>query len=725
MTDIINHSFDVFNNNQSDTQSQTGDETPQTPSSVLHKSKDRYIPQTCSDNTATADSNYQIISDNAFCEQYEIPFNTTPYTNDTQLCSSYWNRKIETLNSETVNNGELSQNTSRQMHWLNGGYFYADNTYRKYVYDELGTIHFSTSVKYDIKSNDTSTRMDYVPEFYVDESFTMLNLYNNSEYPQIYYYAPSMFFINDAFASVKNLHRLPQITISSLVPTIKYNSTTKKYESIFQLGTLNINNCGGGVCPELFEPENVFIPDGVAVSLSNGNMTYFPLTNEKINSSFHHRKSFILKDETLQGKTLYLDFVTPTTSVFEGSTYIGDVTDSTFNSYFINNSTKTPFHFVTTSVGLAKSEDTTYANYKFICRVKIIDNQRAILVESNTLKNVVNEFNEFNDITSSTPSKDRGHVLLKDIYDYMTTEYDIPVTLTLYSFSSAGAGKITLNKVTEIHEPHLLLSRYELRSEGLVIFVKNPDLLDGVTLNTQFALMSKVSTYFKGYSSNTDSNVATHALTTGVVPSFTYSTMEQASQLLETDLFDTKSSRFSTPDYSSMQIKTGNMEVIKEVPLRGSEYTDSHSNDHPIIRYVRKANGKFYIQILAGAFPYYHSLVHYPVTKLLAGSQETPVEKSLKKVCSKSTDWYDHVATTKWMCYVKHTEFGDDPTSYTSTEASRGAPAVNPPKFIGNRPGAISSGPISEIASASGGSSSTAVSGGIEVTDDRGEAKAL
>lgn len=724
MADIINHSYDVFNNNPSDTQSQTTDETPQTPSSVLHKSKNRYIPATCSDNTVAADSNYQIISDNSTCIQYEIPFDTNPYTNDNQVCSSYWNRNIETLNSENVNN--LSKVTSRQMHWLNGGYFYGDANYRKYVYDELGTIHFSTSVKYDIKSNDTSTRMDYVPEFYVDESFTMLNLYNNSEYPQIYYYAPSMFFINDAFASVKNLHRLPQITISSLVPTIKYNSTTKKYESIFQLGTLNINNCGGGVCPELFEPENVFIPDGMAVSLSTGNMTYFPLTNEKINSSFHHRKSFILEDKTLQGETLYLDFITPTTSVFDGSTYVGDVTDSTFNSYFINNSTKTPFHFVTTSVGVAKSADTTYANYKFICKVQLIDNERAILVQSNVLKNVVNEFNEYNDITSSSPSEDRGHVLLRDIYDYMTTEYDIPVILTLYSYSSAGADKITLNKVTEINEPHLLLSRYELRSEGLVIFVKNPDLLDGVTLNTNYALMNKVSTHFKGYSSNTDSNVATYALTTGDVPSFTYSTMEQASQLLETDLFDTKSSRFSTPDYSSMQIKTGNMEVIKEVPLRGSEYTDSHSNDHPIIRYVRKANGKFYIQILAGAFPYYHSLVHYPVTKLLAGSQETPVEKSLKKVCSKSTDWYDHVATTKWMCYVKHTEFGDDPTSYTSTEASRGAPAVNPPKFIGNRPGAISSGPIAEIASASGGSSSsTAVSGGIEVIDDRGEAEAL
>ena len=162
------------------------------------------------------------------------------------------------------------------------------------------------------------------------------------------------------------------------------------------------------------------------------------------------------------------------------------------------------------------------------------------------------------------------------------------------------------------------------------------------------------------------------------------------------------------------------MEVIKEVPLRGSEYTDSHSNDHPIIRYVRKTNGKFYIQILAGAFPYYHSLVHYPVTKLLAGSQETPVEKSLKKVCSKSTDWYDHVATTKWMCYVKHTEFGDDPTTYTSTEASKGAPAINPPKYIGKRPGAIgsvgagSSGPI-----AGGGGVSRPGLGEIAIEFDR------
>ena len=109
MADIINHSYDVFNNNPSDTQSQTTDETPQTPSSVLHRSKNRYIPQTCSDNTVATNNNYQVVSDNSFCKQYEIPFNANPYTNDSQVCSSYWNRNIETLNSENVNN--LSKDT--------------------------------------------------------------------------------------------------------------------------------------------------------------------------------------------------------------------------------------------------------------------------------------------------------------------------------------------------------------------------------------------------------------------------------------------------------------------------------------------------------------------------------------------------------------------------------------------------------------------------------------
>ena len=177
-----------------------------------------------------------------------------------------------------------------------------------------------------------------------------------------------------------------------------------------------------------------------------------------------------------------------------------------------------------------------------------------------------------------------------------------------------------------------------------------------------------------------------------------YEPMSPISVISETTLFNETSTRFSTPDYTSIRSYTNEI-----IPLRGSEYSTNELSNYPRIRYVRKVDGKFYIQVLAGAFPYYHSLVHYPAIKELEKCTTTMqtqglcvgrvVENSLKKICGKSTDWYNHVASTKWMCHIKHTQFGSDPIEYTETETTKQIITGPNQKYIGKPP----QGSISEV----------------------------
>lgn len=255
---------------------------------------------------------------------------------------------------------------------------------------------------------------------------------------------------------------------------------------------------------------------------------------------------------------------------------------------------------------------------------------------------------------------------------------------------------MSLNKIENVLDNSLVIKSTIFNSDGLYIQLedieKYKDKFNELNGTDLYAFMVKCSTLLTGYSTNTTNSSVpsgTLVLDNTAGSYFTNSPMVESNKVIESNLFDVNSSRFSTPDYSSIQV-TDTISGLKNIPLRGSEYMDIHEkNDHPIIRYVRKSDGKFYVQILAGAFPYYHSLVHYPVVKELTdknGETENAVIESMKKVCSKSQDWYNHVASTKWMCYVKHTEFGNDPTDYLSTELTRGAPAINPPKYIGNKP---------------------------------------
>jgi hypothetical protein len=125
------------------------------------------------------------------------------------------------------------------------------------------------------------------------------------------------------------------------------------------------------------------------------------------------------------------------------------------------------------------------------------------------------------------------------------------------------------------------------------------------------------------------------------------------------------------------------------------DFSHIEKENYPKIRYVRKSDGKFYVQILAGAFPYFHSVVHYPAVKELEACPPgsvcngRAVVDSLASVCSKSSDWYNHVATTKWVCYVKHTEFGNDSSDFLQTESTKQAITGPNEKYVGKRPESI------------------------------------
>jgi hypothetical protein len=721
--------YTVYNTSSTSTDPIETQQVSLASSSVLHKSNtSEFLLGYCTSilgQTSVYQSTAQVACQyyenvnisNAFCD-------TLPYTNDTNTCSSYWSRKLQTLNSENENN--TSTSTSRQMHWLNGGYFYGMKEYRKYIYNEMGTIHFSTAVKFDIKSNDTDTNIDYIKQFYVpNNEFRLVTPYLLSSSPQIYYNSPSMFFINEAYRSIERNYLLPQITAKSLTPSIKYDSTIGKYKTIFKENDLFINNCGSYACPSSILQTNTVdltsSTDGIAVMLSNGNVTYFPLINENINSSFTHRKSFVISDIhssscSTSNEKIYYDFITKTKNVFDfADVLVGTVENSTLNSYLINNSFKNPYTFITSSNTLENNDSIVYNNYKFICSVKNIDGNYLLVVPEDTLKTVINTFNEYEDITSSSPSSERGHSVLFNILDRMTRIYGYPLIVTLFEYSSAGSNTIKLNKTIDVLIPGtFIVDYYYSTGLGLVISLNNNEQL-AINQNKKYALMLKASTSLINYTSNT--KTPTSSL---VLENKNYYTLDEISMLdLKAVLFDSSSPKLSTPDYTSLMIRD-DLNNIKEVPLRGTEYSLSEKDNYPIIRYVRKANGRFYIQILAGAFPYYHAIPHYPVVKQLTESGSDLIKDSLNKICTKHKSWYNHVSTTKWMCYIKHTELGSDPTDYIATENSKGAPAIKPSKYIGKTPsaygGSTASGSGSVIANVSANRLGTGIINPITVT---------
>jgi hypothetical protein len=681
----------------------------QSSENILHKNglqNNSYTPGSCANDGNNITSDYMKYSSSGNCSDYE---SKTLNSHDS-TCSDYWLKEIQT-NDETANN--------RQLHWLNGGYFYGMSEYRKYIEDELGTIHFSNTIKYDNVYRDVNNNIEIetsnIPQFYLNTKREFKILSDETYLGSI----PYMFNIKQSFLSINNWYDLPQKNINSLVPSSLYNEATNKFQSIFKETPEAINNCGYTICPVVAKPSNIIEMDDVFVMLSNGNITYFPLTNENIFRTFYHRIDFTLSTLVqTPGSTYNIDIITPSFSVYDIlNNYIGSVQNTSFNSYFVSNAPKTLYGLTTTNVSLAKSSTEFYNNHKFIVYLTKDpdDSTKTILWVDRSLPTVVNEFNEIEDSIN-------GKLLLKDIVSYMKTQYsNIPLTVTLYKFTTTDISTINLNKIDNLLGSGAFLQSAENPTgqfdsdPNLVIKLNDEknDILDNLYSEygdfAEFVIMIKATTYLTGFTNNTKN--LTQSLSVDLVNNKQlFGVLESADIQLNHSLFDEYSSKFSTPDYSAIKKYDGNSGKKNSIPLRGSEYVESENSNYPSIRYIRKPDGKFYIQVLAGAFPYYHSVVHYPTTRLLTPSGvENPVEKSLKQVCSKSNDWYNHVATTKWTCVIKHTQFGSDSSEYINTEADKSktiAPqssivGSNPP---GKKPSVYNPGSIYEGGGISGGS---------------------
>jgi hypothetical protein len=170
----------------------------------------------------------------------------------------------------------------------------------------------------------------------------------------------------------------------------------------------------------------------------------------------------------------------------------------------------------------------------------------------------------------------------------------------------------------------------------------------------------------------------------------------------EFELFTINSARFATADYASYDgsLKTQKTNYDQHlVPMRGLQYAYykrdpsknfgiiSEVDDYPIIRTIRKNNGKFYVQILAGAFPYYHPLVHESLLNHLGYKDYGLVWRN--KICNGTPNWYNYLATTKWTCYVKHTQFGTNIPGWTrvnETSATGTGSVGKKPIIIGQNP---------------------------------------
>jgi hypothetical protein len=59
------------------------------------------------------------------------------------------------------------------------------------------------------------------------------------------------------------------------------------------------------------------------------------------------------------------------------------------------------------------------------------------------------------------------------------------------------------------------------------------------------------------------------------------------------------------------------------------------------------------------------------------------------QICNRTSNWYNYLATTKWTCYVKHTQFGTNIPGWTrvnETSTTGTGSAGKKPVVIGRNP---------------------------------------
>jgi hypothetical protein len=380
---------------------------------------------------------------------------------------------------------------------------------------------------------------------------------------------------------------------------------------------------------------------------------------------------------------------------------------TTYKNYLINNGIRQEFSYITDSRDFAGTVG-NFENFKF--RGKILsDNVTVEILNSNSVYD-----SQGNNVAGSLPAK-----ILSTIFgsgsgnlDITSTTNPIEVTINAYKFSGGVSTKLVLNTTEAILDDGTLVGSFTTTGDlntnlGKITITLDRKFTRSVSsLNkNDVAFFFKVKNNVKAFTESITYD-KTGLLTTSDFNTFVFGSSytyldrpnsERARDLgrNEHELFTIKSARFATPDYASWDMtshlnnSTDNQNVI---PFRGLQYQyakfkpgksygiSAEVDDYPIIRTIRKNNGKFYIQILAGAFPYYHPLVHEPALWIIGLSDESLNWRNA--VCNRVSNWFNYVATTKWSCYVKHTQFSQNTLSWQLPQGLTGSDSTGKQKPV-------------------------------------------
>jgi hypothetical protein len=364
--------------------------------------------------------------------------------------------------------------------------------------------------------------------------------------------------------------------------------------------------------------------------------------------------------------------------------------------YFANNAIESSMAFITDAIPI-----TTYENYKFFGS---ITSKNTITISAATSNLIYDNLN-----TKVTTTARTKFDYLSDIITQMSNNPDAIAVLNLYNYTANGTN-IVLDTTTNILSNggtiNILLKNGLPVNEIKITLNEDIPLLSGQTYGNGYSLpfIIKLISLYSGTTTNLNNQNKEGILTENTTNNkFSFNspfpiknfdvlaTGVAKNESKEYPLFDLNSSKFSTPDYSFIKLSPVSEQSLggeQIIPLRGAEYSTTEKMSYPTYRTIRKANGKYYLQILAGAFPYFHSVVHLSAIKGVSGNnnQDGAVEESLLKVCSKNIDWYNHVATTKWTCLIKHTQFSQNIPEWKALTNTKGVNQTGKPVIVG-RPG--------------------------------------
>jgi hypothetical protein len=653
----------------------------------------------------------------------------------------------------TASNPELYWKYSfDDVSWLLlGGHFYANKQSRDLIYNQGGTIHFSTSVNSNLLAYkpENETHSIYHIEM-IDSNDTKYKLHSSSNLisPSFYDSANAFISLGYGYSSTKadgtNKESYPVVKKYTYYEKENSQNYLSEYRTpgtdsprVFY-ASYGIRNSDGVQTSNIVRKNITGLTPNVETAKlinsdtnANGRITDWPKTNKNEAYTSVGRQSHQLNvdpipddttviqwDNTFNDK-IYHNTITPTDTLqlANGSTYRNATSAKSaisYKNYLVNNSIRQDFAIITDSRDFA-SETQNYENYKFFGRV--VDNQTVEITNGNAIADPNGNVQTYSS-TSVLSAK-----ILKEVLDNIgigsTTDPKV-VTINACTSSTISSEplKIKITETNDVFDYGTLVSDYSTSGDlntttGKITIKLDRKYTNFNTEGTSFVFMFKVKSPATAFTDSiTYDKTGTFSIVTDsdgdplnydFNPVKTY--LDRTTSLLhknEFELFTINSARFATADYASYDgsLKTQKTNYDQHsVPMRGLQYAYykrdpskdfgiiSEVDDYPIIRTIRKNDGKFYVQILAGAFPYHHPLVHEPLLYHLGYKDYGLVWRN--RICNRTSNWYNYLATTKWTCYVKHTQFGTNIPGWTrvnETSESGTGSAGKKPIIIGQNP---------------------------------------